>query len=107
MADDRRFSSPHKQRAPARTPSCGREIWRLWKDGQVMTCELQIDTRAGPWVDVQLVKDGELFASLRLVDKNGACHIAQSWRKDHVKAGWRAGRRVAGRRVGRCVVRSG
>jgi hypothetical protein len=30
---------------PPRTPSHGREIWRLWKDRQIMTCELQIDIR--------------------------------------------------------------
>jgi hypothetical protein len=54
----------------------------------VTTCELPIDTRPGPWVDVQLVKDGEIFASLRLVDRNGACHIAQNWRTHHVKTGW-------------------
>jgi hypothetical protein len=90
MAKERRFDSPRRRRAPARTPTPtrGPEIWRLRKGDQVMTCELQIDTHAGPWVDVQLLRDGQMLASLRFVDKNSACHIAQSWRKIHAKAGW-------------------
>jgi hypothetical protein len=84
MANERRFNPPPKQP----TDSLGQEIWRLCKGRQMMTCELQMDTRAGPWVDVQLLKNGEILASVRLVDRKGACHIAKSWRKNHVKAGW-------------------
>ena len=88
MSDEQPFYAPDKRPAPARTPKPGEQIWRLRKDDRVMTCELRDDDRAGAGFDLQLFRDGELRASRRFANADGARFVAESYRQDQIRTGW-------------------
>jgi hypothetical protein len=88
MSDELPFYAPNKPPAPARTPKPGLEVWRLRKDDRVMTCELRDDGQTGAGFDVQLLEAGELRASRRCVNVDGARFVAESYRQDLLRTGW-------------------
>jgi len=89
MSDEQPFYAPDKRPAPPREPRPGLEVWRLRRRDRVMTCELRDDDRAGAGIDVQLLLDGELLASRRCVNVEGARFVAESHRQDHLRTGWK------------------
>jgi hypothetical protein len=91
MSDDdepQAFYVPNRRPDPPRTPKPGAELWRLRMGDRVMTCELRDDDRVGAGWDVQLLDGGELRASRRCVDWNGARFVAESYRQDLIRTGW-------------------
>jgi len=88
MSEEQPFYAPDKRPAPARTAKPGEEVWRLRRDHQVLTCELRDDDRVGAGIDVQLLRDGELLASRRCVNVEGARFVAERQRQHRLRTGW-------------------
>lgn len=88
MSDEEPFYAPFKKPAPPREPKPGLEVWRLRRGERVMTCELRDDDRASAGFDVQLLEAGELLASRRCVNVEGARFVAESYRQDLLRTGW-------------------
>lgn len=88
MSDEQPFYAPDRKPAAPRTAKPGLEIWRLRLDDRVMTCELRDDGQAGAGFDVQLIEAGELRASRRCVNVDGARFVAESYRQDLLRTGW-------------------
>jgi hypothetical protein len=89
VSDEQPFYAPDKRPAPPRTPKPGLQLWRLRKGDREMTCELRDDEKAGAGFDVQLIEAGELRASRRCVNAEGARFVAESYRQERVRTGWK------------------
>lgn len=96
MADDETpdeipwFAPGHRHAAIPAQRQPGEEVWRL-RDPEgvhVQTCELRDDSKDGKGWNVMILQDGEPLLSRRCIDERGARYVAESFRKDTVKAGW-------------------
>ena len=96
MADDRPddeipwYAPGHHRVGIPRQRQRGLEVWRLRHptDGRVQSCELCDDSKVGGGWDVLLLQGDEPLFSRRCVDERGARYVAESIKKDTLKAGW-------------------
>jgi hypothetical protein len=54
----------------------------------MQSCELRYDSKVGAGWDVLMLQDDEPLFSRRCVDERGARYVAESIKKDTLKAGW-------------------
>jgi len=86
LADDP-FYTPNQPPRPPRVPTPATHAWSLWKDGQRTDCELRIHGEYG--VEVQLLRDGELYFGQRTPAMRNAEQLAAHERTLLERNGWR------------------
>src|SRR4051812_18583092 len=84
------LTAGYKAPTTPRQPRRGDEVWRLEKDGALLTCELLDDSHVGAGWEVALRKDGELIVGRRCRTRAAADDVAQVFRQDHRRTGWTA-----------------
>src|SRR5262245_32589980 len=78
--------SPEHRPPPRQSRGRGEEVWRMTRDGRVLSCELRDDSSVGAGIDVAIRENDELSFSRRCADEAGARYVAEGLRKDHIRA---------------------
>lgn len=92
MSDDPTDYSPFAKPAAKKQPAPRVEIWRLQKQGRIISCVIRDHTadHEGGWDVLLLDGNGELGLSTFAADEKRARFIAESWRQDYRTAGYDA-----------------
>lgn len=82
------LTSGHTRPISSRVERHGKEIWRLAKDGEILSCELLDDSHVGAGWEVVLRKNDEVIVGHRCTTRTAADQAAHIFAQDYRRTGW-------------------